>query len=134
MRETAVIALLGPPPDESVSRNPHIVKYGGLQLAFVHWPGTGDRVLTNVGLYFGLRPEPIPEPTRPTDFNLSTETTMSEIRTILAQVDLRDCVSHEDEDTSYLLMPSGSRIMFEDQMLMSINFAAPAAKPPNVGY
>jgi hypothetical protein len=129
MSEAEIITLLGSPLDESVSRNPHILKYDGLQLAFLKGPGAADHKLTNIGLYFGPHAKTLPEPTRPTDFKCSDETTMAEVRAFLAQANFRDFLIDDDEETSYVVMASGARITFEDQKLKSINFAAPTAKP-----
>jgi hypothetical protein len=125
MREAEVIALLGAPQDESVSRKPRILKYGGLQLAFRRRPGAMDGELTFIGLYFSPGAEPIPEPSRPTDFNGSANTTVVDVRAFFAKANLLDLVIKEGEN---LVMASGATIAFEDQILHSIQFAAPVGK------
>jgi hypothetical protein len=125
MSEAEVIALVGPPPDESMSKDPHILKYGGLQLVFRKRPGATDRELTNIGLYFSGRAEPLPEPARPTDFKGSPDTTLRDIRAFLADANLRQ---FEWDQVGNLILPSGAAIAFEDELLQSVHFSAPAGK------
>jgi hypothetical protein len=136
MSQAEVSAVLGPPQDESVSRHPQILKYGGLQLTFHANPGTADRMLGHIGLYYSPRAEPIPEPALPTDFTGTPETTIAEVREFLARVGLKELAVVEEEITGNLILPSGARIAFDDQMLQSIHFAirtsAPAKKQISV--
>ncbi len=129
MTEAEVIALLGPPQDESVSRHPQILKYGGLQLTFLRRPGAADRWLAHIGLYYSPLAEPIPEPVRPADFQGTAATTMAEVREFLARVGLEESAVVEGEDTSYVILPSGARITFDGPKLQSINFARPTPAP-----
>jgi hypothetical protein len=123
MSEAAVIAILGPPQDESVAQHPHILKYGGLQLTFLKRPESAPRGLAHIGLYFGPHAEPIPEPTRPTDFSGSPETTILEVRDFLARANLKELEVIEDEDALHLNLPSGVSITFDGQKLQSIYYA-----------
>jgi hypothetical protein len=126
MSEAAVIALLGPPQDESLARRAKILKYGGLQLTVLSLPEAADRELAHLGLYFGPCAEPIPEQVRPTDFDGSSETTIADVREFLARVGLQESEAVEDEDTSSLTLPSGAHITFDGPTLWSIQFARKA--------
>jgi hypothetical protein len=124
MRQSEAIAVLGPPPDESVARHPKILKYGGLQLTFSK-PADGDEArLDLIGLQFGPHAEPSPAATTPGDFKATSETTITEIREFLARAGLKEDAFDQGEDTSYVHLPSGARITFDGQKLWSIHFAA----------
>jgi hypothetical protein len=125
MTQPEVIALLGPPMDESVSRHPQGFKYGGLQLTFLSRSRNTDRVLAHIGLYFRPCPEPIPASTQLEDFNATPETTMAEVQQFLKKLGLSEYAVVEGEDANYLIMPSSARITFEGQKLHSIHYAAP---------
>jgi hypothetical protein len=129
MSEADLLAILGPPQDESLARRPKTLKYGGLQLTVLSRPNAADRELAHVGLYFGPLAEPIPELVRPTDFNVSSETTLSEMREFLARVNLEESAAVEEEDTIRLTLPSGAQITFDGPKLWSIQFAKRAAAP-----
>lgn len=127
MSEAEVIALLGPPQDESVERHAQILKYGGLQLTFLRPPRARDRVLSHIGLYYGPYAEPIPPCALPTDFKGTPETTLADVRAFLAQAGLKECVADEADDATCLMLPSCARITFDRQSLQSISFAAPTS-------
>jgi hypothetical protein len=129
MSQAEVTALLGPPQDESVARHPQILKYGGLQLTFLGQPGSADRSLAHIGLYFGPRAEPIPQPALPADFMGTPETTIAEVREFLTRVGLNVPAAIEYEDTNSLILPSGATITFDAKKLRSINFASPRRTP-----
>ncbi len=129
MRETGVKTLLGPPQDESISRHPQILKYGGLQLTFLNGREAEERGLVHIGLYYAPRAEPIPEPARPEDFTGSSETTIADVRDFFARVGLKESAFVSGEDANYLIMPSSARITFDGQKLHSINFASPRSGP-----
>jgi len=126
MIQAEVIALLGPPQDESVSRSPKTLKYGGLQLSFHKNGEASDSGLQHIGLYFRPPAEPIPEPTRPLDFRGTPETTIAEIRQFLRSVGLKEATAVEDEDGTRLNLPSGAEIVFDGENLDSIHFTARA--------
>ncbi|HEV3256903.1 MAG TPA: hypothetical protein VG013_08500 [Gemmataceae bacterium] len=129
MSETEVIALLGPPQDESVARHPQILKYGGLQLTFLRHSEAAARRLAHVGLYFRPRAEPIPEPTLLADFTPTADTTIAEVREFLGRAGLKESAVVEGEDTNYLILPSGARITFDGQKLQSVHFATRTPNP-----
>jgi hypothetical protein len=129
MSQAEVTALLGPPEDTSVARNPQILKYGGLQLWFLTRQGTGERWLAHIGLYFWPRAEPLPEPTRPSDFAGTPETTSAEVREFLSRAGLTAHATVEGEDANYLILPSGARITFEGPLLRCINLVSPTKTP-----
>ncbi len=130
MSQSDVIALLGSPSDESVSKHPQILKYGGLQLTFLNRPGAKERWLAHIGLYFRPRAEPIPELATPADFKGGLDTTIADVREFFAQVGLKESTLENGEDTSYLILPSGARITFDDGKLHSIIFSIPTAATP----
>jgi hypothetical protein len=127
MSQAEVLAILGPPQEES--RHPQILKYGGLQLTFLSQPGTAERRLAHIAVYFRPSAEPIPKPTLPADFTGGPETTITEVREFLARTGLKESAAVDGEDTRYLIMPSGARITFDDQMLQSITFVARTVSP-----
>jgi hypothetical protein len=130
MTQAEVMAWLGPPQDNSVTRLPKILKYGGMQLTFARSQASIHPALSLIALYFGPQAEPIPEPVRPTDFTGRGETTIAEFGEFLRQVDQKASASVEGEDTSYLVMPSGARITFDGPALHSIMFALRSQAPP----
>src|ERR1700733_3594357 len=89
MSQAEVVALLGTPQDESFSRHPQILKYGGLQLTFLKTPGADDLALAHLGLYFQPCAEPIPAPTLPEDFKGTHETTIVDMRAFLHNADMQ---------------------------------------------
>lgn len=124
MKQTEAIDLLGSPQDCSVARHPQILKYGGLQLTFIRRPMSEDRELAHVGLYFFPQAEPIPEPVRPSDFACTSETTIADVRDFLLRVGLEGFAVEEGDETNHLILPSGARIVFQEQKLRSIHFAS----------
>jgi hypothetical protein len=129
MSQADVVELLGPAPDESVRKDPKILKYGGLQLTFLRDPGAQATRLAHVGLYYRQPVEPIPGPARPEDFNGNAETTLSEVRDFLTRTGVQEHEVDEGDDASYLTLPSGVRITFDGQKLWSINFASRQSIP-----
>ncbi len=119
MSEADVVALLGPAEDRSVSRQPRILKYGGLQLTFVKRPDGTGLYLSLIGLYFHPEVKPIPEVVRPTDFSGNPETTIADLREFLGRVGLTEAAFVEGED-DYLIMPSGARLSFDGKKLRSV--------------
>lgn len=124
MSRADIVDCLGPPQDESVARNPLILKYGGVQLTFLTRPDEQDQVLAHIGLYFAPHSEPVPEPIRPVDFTLTHELTIDELRDFLVNKGLSAFSEVEEEDTRYMVLPSGVRITFDGPKLHSIIFAA----------
>ncbi|MBX9626222.1 MAG: hypothetical protein K2X82_20655 [Gemmataceae bacterium] len=122
-----VVAALGPPDDESVGRNPLVLKYGGLQLSLHQPNGGAGRRLVLIGLYIGTGQGPIPETVRPTDFAGTAETTEADVRAFLARFGLPAEAVAVDEDTSHLVLPTGVRIVFDGGTLHSIQYAPRAA-------
>jgi hypothetical protein len=108
MSEAEVLARLGPPPDVSITKHPQILKYGGLQLTFFRQEDKQDRVLAHVGLYFGQDGEPLPEPTRPTDFQATSDTMMHDIREFLSRKGLEVSATTDDEATRCQVFASGA--------------------------
>src|ERR1022692_3407433 len=90
MTPAKAIALLGPPPDASVQREPKILKYGGLQLTFARPVRGAEQQLVLTGLYFRPPLEPIPESVSPADFNGTSETTLADVRAILDRVGMKE--------------------------------------------
>ena len=80
-------------------------------------------------LYFRQPTEPIPEPARPLDFTGTAETTIADFREFLKRRGLKVSACVEGEETSYLVMPSGTRITFDGPRLHSIMFTMRAAPP-----
>src|SRR5271155_2694025 len=95
MTQSEITALLGRPQDESAVGHPKTLKYGGLQLSFHRHPNAPDHGLAHIGLYFRPPAEPLPEPTRPTDFNGTEETTLAEVRDFLGRVGLKEAAAVE---------------------------------------
>jgi len=124
MRQADIITVLGQPPDESIAREPKILKYGGLQLSFAKDAVEARQRLVQIGLYFG---EPIPEVIRPADFIGTPEKTMADVRKFLDQAELKTAAVVEGEETSCIVLPSGVRITFSDQKLHSIMSSAKAS-------
>ena len=129
MRESEVIALLGPPPDESPSRQHRILKYGGLQLTFVRRSDNADRQLDHLGIYLWPQHEPLPGVARPTDLQLTADTTMADIRAFAAQHDLCESASMDHDAAHHLFFPSGARITFDGNKLHSLIFVSHSAEP-----
>jgi hypothetical protein len=129
MSEVEVKEILGPPPDTSVAKQALILKYGALQLTFVNRPQSELRRLGHIGIYyFAPSAERLPEPVRPEDFTGSCQTSIADFRDYLARIGLTESAVVEGEVSSYLIMPSGVRITFDEHNLYSINFASPRAE------
>jgi hypothetical protein len=128
MTQAEAIAHLGQPPDESVQREPIILKYGGLQITFSRPSAGVEPRLVMTGLYFPPPLEPIPDQVLPTDFTGTAETTIADVREYLGRVGLKETVATDGEDAS-LTLSSGAQIHFKDQKLWSIIHTArtPAA-------
>lgn len=122
MSEADVIALLGPAEDKSVSRQPLILKYGGLQLTFVRRPHGTEPALSLIGLYFHPEGTAVPETARLTDFSGSSETTIADLRDFFGRVGLKEAAVVDGQD-NYLIAPSGAQLSFDGQNLQSIILA-----------
>jgi hypothetical protein len=120
-----VAGLLGAPGDTSVRRNPLIEKYGGLQLTFFRADRAPHRRLTHVGLYFQPLAEPIPDLARPTDWLPTPATTRAEFRQFLDRIGLAPVADQSAAPDSRWVLPTGANIIFTDNELHSIQFAAP---------
>ncbi len=129
MRESEVLALLGPPPDVSPLGKHHILKYGGLQLTFVRRPGDADCRLDHLAIYVWPQQEPLPEILRPTDRQLTADTTIADIRDFATQHGLGESASMERDGTHHLFFPSGARITFDGNKLHSVIFVSRATEP-----
>ena len=66
---------------------------------------------------------------QPTDFKGTPETTLAQVREFLNRVGLKEVMAVEEDESNYLLLPSGARITFDGQKLWSINIATPAPAP-----
>ena len=129
MRESEVIALLGPPPDETPARQHRILKYGGVQLTFVRRAGDEVRRLDHLGIYLWPHQEPLPDTVRPTDLPLTADTTIADIRGFASQHGLCESATMERDGTHHLFFPSGARITFDGNKLHSLIFVSRAAAP-----
>lgn len=130
MTVSDVVAHLGAATDESVRREPRILKYGALQVTFARpAPGAEPR-LTLIGIYYRPPLEPLPGPVVPTDFVGTSATSVGEVQEFLHRAGL--CATNEGEGEDLrLTMPSGAQIVFGDRRLHSAQFAAriaPTAK------
>jgi hypothetical protein len=129
MRESEVVAVLGPPPDESPLGKHHILKYGGLQLTFGRCPGNADRQLDHLGIYVWPQQEPLPDIVRPTDLQLTADTTIAAIRAFAAQHGLCESGSADRDRAHYLYFPSGARITVDGNKLHSLIFVSRSTEP-----
>jgi hypothetical protein len=127
MTQAEAVACLGPAQDESVQREPKILKYGGLQITFARLTRGAEGQVALIGLYYHAR-ERIPALVSPTDFTATSETTLGEMREFVVRFGLspREVIRGDD---IVLTLPSGVEIVCGDQKLWSILFAARIAVP-----
>src|SRR5690349_8652434 len=75
---------LGPPDDRSVKRRPvEILKFGSIELAFKHVPGTNDSRLIAIAIYFFNPKRNLPASVAFEDWTPTPETTEAEFRSFL---------------------------------------------------
>lgn len=129
MTMSEAVACLGAPQDQSVGGRATILKYGALQLTFAYPRTGGEARLALIAIYFRQPIEPIPAPMHLTDFDAAAETTIAGFRSFLDRAGIKEHSSVDGHETSYLIMPSGARVTFDDKRLDCITLAArvPAA-------
>jgi hypothetical protein len=121
-REDAV-AVLGAAPDESVQKEPKILKYGGLQVTFARLSKTPEQRLVLTGLYFHAPSEKLPDAVLPTDLVVSSETTVAEMRSYLGRLGLEETTSTGGADDRRIELASGASMNFRNDRLWSIQYA-----------
>jgi hypothetical protein len=129
MNRDEVLGILGLPGDESVSRHPQILKYGGLQVTLFKPAGSPDYQLSQIGLYYSPAWEAIPEIVRPVDFTATPATTPALMREFLDSTGLQVHSTVKSDCVEHFILPGGSRITFDDGQLQSIAFARKANVP-----
>jgi hypothetical protein len=114
--------LLGEPCDVSVSRNPRVCKYGGLQLGFHREAGQTDATLTWLGVYFQGTDLGLPAQLDLKGWWPSSETTWTEFEEYLRRISLLDQATALASNGEYIELPSGVRVVSHEHKIHSIQY------------
>jgi len=115
---------LGPPDDLSVKKRPvEIFKYGSIELAFKHAPGTNESRLVAIAIYFSMPNRRLPASVAFDDWTPTSDSTEADFRNFLdsAGMQIHSRVDGDGENT-YLVLDSGASIAFADEHLHSVHF------------
>jgi hypothetical protein len=129
MRPNEVTSFLGDPDDESRKKKPLILKYGGLQLAFLRHHGDKMYQLMQIALYFQPKKEPLPDPVKMTDWVLEEAPTERDFRSFLDKIAYLP-VHRVDGAVRHFTLLSGLRAFFSDGMLHSLQLSQREKKEP----
>lgn len=129
LRPEQVTDVLGPADEQSTRRRPLLLlRYGAVELAFLHIPDTDDSRLVCAAIHFDQPDREVPQRLRPTDWMPTSRTTEAEFRRFLAGtgVPVHSSVRGEQE---HLILASGANAVFVEGTLHSIHFKRSDKKP-----